>query len=385
MDQQQKSVPQSVGVPPASTTPVNPPAEPIPDATGSKAKAAKEKTTDHGEEPGKGVVLVTCADPTIFAVAVAAIVNGIHTNGTIANLPVCPVSVITFLHSPGSHDAESVKSYARKDVQAGKLLAKSIKHCRRFDPLCPGGVPHVMRYLKQGSCVFAVVDYRDLKRDEAIAALVDLNAEAVERSALVVIYVQHTKKQDVTWLRDYCSAAVDVRKCEPGPGAPVAVVLDNMTLASDHVLGVGRVMIEAFREPDGGWTYRAEPFIAERAVIRLAWYLSAEGMKLRDIAKIVGIAASNISRGFQQLLIQPRNAIDLKPPPGWRARWASCYDLNAKNPGTKQEPADAPSNPPAVKVASEKDTNTDSPPSTNSKNAPVTFVAPSTTRENRNV
>lgn len=383
MDQQQKSVPQSVGVPPASTTPVNPPTEPIPDATGSKAKAAKEKTTDHGEEPGKGVVLVTCADPTIFAVAVAAIVNGIHTNGTIANLPVCPVSVITFLHSPGSHDAESVKSYARKDVQAGKLLAKSIKHCRRFDPLCPGGVPHVMRYLKQGSCVFAVVDYRDLKRDEAIAALVDLNAEAVERSALVVIYVQHTKKQDVTWLRDYCSAAVDVRKCEPGPGAPVAVVLDNMTLASDHVLGVGRVMIEAFREPDGGWTYRAEPFIAERAVIRLAWYLSAEGMKLRDIAKIVGIAASNISRGFQLLMIQPKNAVGLAPPPDWRTRWAHCYDLNGGNADAKPGQADVSSNAAATQDTGPQKIDTGLTRSTSIGKEPAKPDTPAHTRPNR--
>lgn len=353
--------------------------------TNEPKAAAKSKTSYGDKEPGKGVVLVTCADPTILAVALAAIANGIHTNGTIADLSVRPVSAITFIHVSGSRDAESVKSYASKDIQSGKLLGKPIKYCRRFDPLCPGGVPHMMRHLTPGTCVIAVVDYRDLKRDDAIAALVDLNAEAIVRGALVVICVQHTKKQDVTWLRDYCAAAVDVRKCEPGPGAPVAVVLDNLTLASDHVLGVGRVMIEAFREPDGGWTYRPELFIAERAVIRLAWYLAAEGMKLRDIAKIVGIAASNISRGFQQLLIQPRNAIGLKPLPGWRARWASCYDLSAENPGTKQEPADAPSNPPPVKVASEKDTNTDSPPSTNSTNAPVKFVAPSTTRENRKV
>ncbi|MDN7905547.1 hypothetical protein QZM18_15725 [Burkholderia diffusa] len=358
--EQQKTVTQSVGVPPASTAPANPSTEPIPDATGSVVKAANENATDHGEQPNKGVVLVTSTDPTSLAVAVAAIVNGIHTTGTIADLPVCPVSVITFLRSPGARDAESVKAYARKDLQAGKLLAKSIKHCRRFDPLCPGGVPHVMRYLKQGTCVFAFVDYRDLTRDDAIAALVDLKAEAVACGALVVIYVQHTKKQDVTWLRDYCMAAVEVRKCEPGPGAPVAITLENLTLASDHMLGVGRVTIEAFPAPDGSWTYRPESFIAERAVIRLAWYLAHEGMKLRDIAKIVGIAASNISRGLQSLLIQPKNAASLAPPADWRARWGRDYDLDAGSPSTMQEPAVVPSH-------------------------PSTSVVLSTTRENRKV
>lgn len=381
--EQQKTVTQSVGVPPASTTPANPSAEPIPEATDSIVKAANENATDHSERPDKGVVLVTSTDPTIFAVAFAAIVNGILTDGTIADLLVCPVSVITLLHSPGSRDAESVKSYACKDAQAGKLQAKSIKHCRRFDPLCPGGVPHVIRNLKQGNCVFAFVDYRDLKRDDAIAALVDLNAAAAEHGALVVIYVKHSKKQDVTWLRDYCIAAVDVHKCEPGPGAIAAAALDNLTLASDHLRGVGHVMIEAFREQYGGWTYRSEPFIAERAVIRLAWCLAHEGMKLRDIAKIGGIAASNISRGLQPLLIQPKNAVGLAPPADWRTRWAHDYDLNADNPGTMQEPADTPSNSPAAKVASETETSADSPHSTCSSNVPTKFVAPSSTSENR--
>jgi len=238
-----------------------------------------------------------------------------------------------------------------------------------------------MRQMKVGTCVVAKVEYRDLTRDDAVAALADLNAEAVKLDALVVIYVTHTKKQDVTWLREYCAAAVEVRKCEPGPDAPVAIVLDNLTLASDHVLGVGRVMIEAFRDPDGRWTYRPEPLIAERAVIRLAWYLAHEGVNFRDIAKIVGISTSNISRGLQPLLIQPKNAVGLAPPAGWRTRWVCDHDLNADSPGTMQEPADAPSNPPAIKVASEKDANGSSPRSTGSSNAPVKSDAPPTTRE----
>lgn len=351
--------------------------------TSEPKTAAKSKTSYSDKEPGKGVVLVTCADPTILAVTLAAIANGIHTNGTIADLSVRPVTAITFIHVPGSRDAESVTSYASRDIHTGKLMAKPFEHCRRFDPLCPGGVPYMMRHLTPGTCVFAVVDYRDLKRDDAIAALVDLNAEAVERNALVVVYVQHTKKQDVTWLRDYCAAAVDVRKCEPGPGAAVAVVLDNLTLASDHVLGVGRVMIEAFREPDGGWTYCAEPFIAGRAVIRLAWYLAYERMKLREIAKVVGIYASNVSRGFQPLSIKPNNAIGIAPPHGWRTRWASWYDLNEQDAKAKPKPADVPSNTVAPQDTSPKDVNASMPRWTSISNEPTKPAALSNKRDNR--
>lgn len=332
--------------------------------------------------PAKGVVLVTCADPTILTVAVAAVAHGINTDGTIADLPVCPVSTITLLHSSGSREAESVKSYARTGNQADKLKAESI-HCRRFNPLAPEGVHLVTCRLKPETCILTTLEYSELKRDEAIVALTDLNAEAEKLGALVVIYVQHTKKDDVTWLRKYGAVSIDVRKCEPGPGAPVAIVLDNLTLASEHVQGIGRVMVEAVREPDGGWTYRREPFIAERAVIRLAWYLAWERANLRDIAKIVGIAASNISRGFQPLLIQPKNAVGLAPPCDWRTRWAGGFDLNSGNSDVKHEPADAPSNRTVSQDTGHQKIDTGLTRSTGIGNEPAKSAMPASVRRNR--
>ncbi|MGJ0528295.1 hypothetical protein ACR42A_32500 [Burkholderia gladioli] len=384
MELQKKSSTQSVDGPFVSTASVNLPAEPIPNATGSVVKSVNEKETGLGGLPDKGVVLVTSADPTIFAVAIAAIVKSIHVDGTVADLPVCSVSKITFLHVPGSHDAESVKSYAAKELQAGKLLAQPIRHCRRFNPLSFSALPYIMRFLTPGTGVLIPADYEDLTHDEAIAALVDLNAAAVKNDTILVIFLQHEKKRNVMWLRNYCMAAVDARKCEPGPRALTAVVLDNVTLASEHLRGIGRAIIEVFRDPKQGWIFQQEPFIAERAVIRLAWYLAHEGMKLRDVAKIVGIAASNISRGFQALLIQPKSAGGFIPPANWRARWALDYDLNEDSPGTMQELVDALANPHAAKVAGEKGTSTDSPRSTGS-NVSAELVAPSSTRENREV
>ncbi len=341
-----------------------------------------EVAASHGDQPCKGVVLVTSTDRTVFGVAVAAIVNSIHVHRSIADLPVCTASTITFIHAHGSRDVESVKSYAAEDIKAGKLLTKPINHCRRFNPLCFSGASYIMRVLKPGTCVFVSVDYGDLMRDEAIATLIDFNATAVEKGALVVVFVQLNKKQDVTWLRDYCVAAVEVRKCEPGPRAFVAIMLDNSTLASEHLRGVGRAMIEVFWDPSRGWIFQQEQFIAERAVIRLAWYLAHEGMKLRDVARIVGIAASNISRGFQSLLIQPKSAGGFIPPANWRARWVRDYDLNAGSPGTMQELVDVPANPHAAEVAGEQGKITDSPRSTGS-NVLAELVAPSSTRENR--
>ncbi len=396
MTQPQKPLPPSTNAPTASTNPASLAAEHTPYSADYEAEAVEnarelavaviaaaiKRTPRDNETPAKGVVLMTGTDPSIVAVAVAALANGIHTDNAIADMPVCPLSTIMFLHSSGSREAASVAEYAGRDIQSGNLALESID-CRRINPLAPEGVHLVTSRLQPGTCILITADYVNLKRDDAIVALTDLNAEADKHGALVVIYVRHTKKQDVSWLRNHCAVVLEVSKCEAGPGAPVAVVLDNLTLASDHVLGVGRVMIEAFREPDGGWTYRAEPFIAERAVIRLAWYLAYEGMKLREIAKVVGIYASNVSRGLQPLSTKPNNAIGIAPPLGWRIRWASWYDLNVQDAKAKPKPAGAPPNTAAPQDTSPKDANVSMPRSTDIGNEPTKPGVLSNTRRNR--
>ncbi|CAJ3846389.1 Uncharacterised protein [Burkholderia pseudomallei] len=368
MTQQQKLMPPSTGAPTTSTTPAIPPAERVPNDTGPESSTTTsacapgatdiaqtiKKTFRDNVEPAKGVVIVTCTDPSILTVAVAAVANGIHADNTIADLPIAPVSAITFLHSYGSPEAESVKSYAREHIQAGKLKMEPIDHCRRFDPLSPEGVHLVMRHVKPGTCVFATVNYRDLKRDDAIAALAEINAEAEKLGVLIVIYVLHTKKQDMTGFCACCKACVEVSYCEPGPGAQIAILLENLTLTNWHQQGIGRVMIEARLESDGNWTFARERFIAARAIIRVAWYLRAKGTTIERIAEVIGINKSNVSRGLESSLIMPENTVGLVPPTGWAKRWAGRYNFDgvlsrkASRKSTDASPADETANDPVT-------------------------------------
>ena len=355
--QPQKPVPPSVKLPTTGVTPASPPTERVPNETGSASDAGKNahkpEAADIAKairsafrenvEPAKGVVLVTSTDPTIVAPAVAAIANGVHTEGTIADLPVARRSTITFLHPSGSREVESVKSYARKDIQAGKVRTGMIDHCRRLNVLSPEGVHFLMNRIEPESCVFVTVEYRQLKLDDAIAALTEINAEATRLGVLVVICVLHAQKQDMASLRDHCAVSIVVRKCEPGPGAQIAIVLDNLSLAGEHERGIGRVMVEAFFEPDGTWKFAREPFIAERAIIRLGWYILRlahrlkEDVPLAKIAKVVGIVPSNISRGLTPLLISPKNAVGVGPSKGWFDRWAADYNLDLVWPRKKPD------------------------------------------------
>lgn len=330
-----------------STTSTIAPADHVPTAIGPEAS-----TTDHGPvpkateiaqairnafcttvEPLKGVAIVTCSDRTIFAATQAAVASGILADSVIADLPVAPVSTITFLYASGSHKTNPVTAYAAKAIRAKKLLIKHIDRCTRLHILAPEGAHIAIGSLEQGNCIFAQVEYKDFTRDDVIAALAQLNAEAKKLGALIVIFILHTRKQDVTWLREHCQVFVQAAKCEPGPGAQIALVLTNVTLADWHPQCIGRVMVEGFLDPDGAYTYRPEPFIADRAIIRLAWYvlrhayLHKEEVSLAKIKQVVGIDASNISRGVGSLPISPKNTVGVSPPSGWLDRWAIDYNL----------------------------------------------------------
>ncbi|RKE24444.1 hypothetical protein B0G76_8331 [Paraburkholderia sp. BL23I1N1] len=276
------------------------------------------------EQPEKGVVLVTNSDPTDSAVAMAAVAHGIVCDDAIANQQIRHISNITFLHPSGRRALVPVKAFASSAVKA-KLREVPVSHCTNLNPLVPEGVHIVLNQLKPGECIFVQIDYQTVVRDVAIAALAELNVKIKELGAVLVIFVLHSKKQDVSWLQGHCGMFVEVGKCEPGPGAQAAVALTNVSLSSWHSHGIGRVMVEAFLEPDNTWSYRSEPFIAGRAIIRLAWCLCRKGVKLEQIAKVIGIDKSNISRGLALLLIPPNNTVGLVSPKGCRKRWISRY------------------------------------------------------------
>lgn len=322
---------QKLGMTPAAGVPPVAPSNPADNArVPGVATAASSpvlfamKAFLESEQPAKGVVIVTNSDPTVSAVAIAAVADGIVRNHAIADLPVRPISKIAFFHPSGSRAPVPVKAFVSKDIQA-QVHMVPISHCHRFNPLVPEGMHILMSDLRPGECVFVQVECKDLTRDATIVALAELNAKVEELGALLVIFVFHTKKQDVTWLQEHCGVFVEVGKCEPGPGAQAAAALTNLSLSHWHPHGIGRVMVEAFLDANGAWTYRSEPFIAERAIIRLSWHLRFKEVTVEQIAKIIDIHKSNVSRGLDCLLIPPDNTVGLAPPRGSRRRWISRY------------------------------------------------------------
>lgn len=295
----------------------------------------------------KRVVVVTVEDRSLLAMSIAAISYGIARSRIIADLPVDPVSTITILSPSASRVPEAVNTFTPEAVKA-KLRTLLMGHCNTLNPLCPEGAHILSDQLKPGTCVVAYVEYGSLTRDEATGVLAHLNAVVEQVGTFVIIFVVCNKKQDTSWLRAYAGEFVEVTKCEPGPGAQAAIAVTNVSLADRHAQGIGRVMIETFVDSSGAYTFRSEPLIAERAIIRFAWCARNKGAKIEQIAKLVGLNKSNVSRGLENLLVPPNNEVGMKPQKGSRGRWATVYDLdevwprNAPDAGVAAEATKVP-------------------------------------------
>ena len=328
---------QKLGMTPATNVPTAAASNPVGNASAPRVASAAPpmlfamKGFLESARPAKGVVVVTNSEATVSAIAMAAVADGIVCDHAIAGQPVHHISKITFLHASGPRGPVPLKAFASSAVKA-ILDELQISHCTHLNPLVPEGVHILVEQLKPDECVFAQVESKDVTRETAFVALAELNAKAQELGALLVIFVFHTRKQNVGWLQEHCNLFVEVGGCEPGPGAQAAIVLTNTSLESWHPHGIGRVMVEALLGSDNAWTYRSEPFIAERATIRLAWYLRSKGAKIEQIAEIVRINKSNVSRGLDSLLIPPDNTVGLAPPKRWLPRWAARYKVDSLIP-----------------------------------------------------
>jgi len=333
----------------------------------SKSPAMKARAN---MKPANRVVLAIVNDPTVLAMSIAAVADSLIRDRMIADLPVPAGLSITGLSPSGSRASEAVKRFTPKDIE-GQVNPVLIGHCNRVNPLVPEGAHIVKSYLKPNVCVVAHVEYTDLKRDEATGVLAHLNAAVEQADAFVVIFVVCTKKQDTSWLRAYAGEFVEITKCEPGPGAQAAIVFTNVSLVDQHALGIGRVMIEAFVDSDGAYTFRSEPLIAERAIIRFAWCARNKGAKIEQIAALVGRNKSNVSRGLDDLLVPPNNEVGMKPPKGSRNRWATLYNLDVVWPlksldaGAAGEATNTPRSPKTVDSGHAAK----APPMTNSTNS----------------
>ena len=116
---------------------------------------------------------------------------------------------------------------------------------------------------------------------------------------------------------------IEIRPCEPDPGALLAFSIDCISMRHQHALGVGHAMAQIKLSKDGRYVTRIDRFLAAGLVDRVIAYMRAESDSLADIGKVVHLNKSTVLRRLSAL---PSHWTPF-PKPNWKERFSTRFDF----------------------------------------------------------
>jgi len=107
-----------------------------------------------------------------------------------------------------------------------------------------------------------------------------------------------------------CEEYIEVTKCEPYPGFYTAFAFDCINIRDLNPFGFGNTMCSV-KLTDGVLRREFEPFVSHKLLTRAIWSLRGQQKTVEEIAKLVGLNKSNVSRSLARL--PPTRNVNIHP------------------------------------------------------------------------
>lgn len=122
-----------------------------------------------------------------------------------------------------------------------------------------------------------------------------ISAAAKQAGAWVMVIVVSANGCQNAPLHQLCDEYIEVTKCEPYPGCYTAFAFDCVNIRDLNPIGVGKTMCSV-KLKDGVLRRDFEPFVSQELLTRAIWTLRGQRQTIVEIAKLVGLHKSNVSR-----------------------------------------------------------------------------------------
>lgn len=160
--------------------------------------------------------------------------------------------------------------------------------------------------------------------------LSQFRAECKAADVLGIAFLAHSNGFAKCELPELCEEFVEVEEVDPDFDQDVAMTFDCYSLRGMRRLGIGKTMC-SLSYANRRIHHAYAPFISEEIKPRAIWYLHCAGRTNVQIAKIVGVHPSNITRQLQKL---PRNA-PVVMPEEWLKQTLEQLDCDDDEGGKK--------------------------------------------------
>lgn len=116
----------------------------------------------------------------------------------------------------------------------------------------------------------------------------------------VMLFLVNTDPVEKTQLDGFCDEYFEIAPCEPDIDCYIAFSIDCVALRNLNRLGIGKSMCNA-KLYDGLIHRTYAPFLSEKFVTRLVWYMRGNGMSYTEIGKLIKADKSNAFRCLKGL------------------------------------------------------------------------------------
>lgn len=133
---------------------------------------------------------------------------------------------------------------------------------------------------------------------------------AKQAGAWVMMFMVCPDGYEKTTLDQLCEEYIEVTECEPYPDWQLAFVFDFVNIRNLQILGYSNAMCSV-KLADGVLRREFEPFVSHKLLTRAIWSLRGQQKTVEEIAKLVGLNKSNVSRSLAGL--PPTRTVNIHP------------------------------------------------------------------------
>ncbi|MGY6128047.1 hypothetical protein ACW9YV_22060 (plasmid) [Paraburkholderia strydomiana] len=260
------------------------------------------------QEPiANGLLLVAVLHPDLLSYVRALFEFKARTGGSIAQLPMPPLSSVHSLRSGSKRKLNAVgglSCWEKTPTSAAQFSADIVGRKDNFDWCCAEGLAAAVPIIESGkySCITMAQTCRLPVTTEMTEAFQRYAMVGERSGVLVILLVVCTEGYATSHLHEFVDEYIEVNNCEPDASADSVVnfSVEVPALAESRAHGIGKSMYE-IRRTGGQLTDTETPFVSCSARDRAVSRLSKDGELMESIADKLGISTATVSRTLARL------------------------------------------------------------------------------------
>ena len=162
---------------------------------------------------------------------------------------------------------------------------------------------------------------------DVIEGLRRIDTAARRREKHAMLFMTFEDPSQAAAIQRHVNNYIEIKPCEPAPGALLAFSIKCTSLRHLHALGIGHAMAQIKITKANHYLVRMERFLAAGLTDRVIAYMRAERHTLAEIAAVVSLNKSTVSRRLAAL---PSH---WKPTPkdGWKDKLSGRFDFDLED------------------------------------------------------